>query len=151
MSFSGRSVVMRLNRCYACQKCKPYWEFVKDQSRASKLASSCFDCKRVYRSTPIERIKKRLCGRMEEKYGKMNRSECEKLLGAKWDVVVNHITGQLKDAQTLQEMQIDHKIEFSSNEPKEVVCHYTNLQLLTKEQHRKKTKETRRLAILARR
>jgi hypothetical protein len=73
----------------------------------------------------------------------MSSVEAQMLLGCTWGELARYLQQQLKQGETLRELQIDHIIPFASaskddGEAKKRICHYSNLTLLTAEQNRSK-------------
>ena len=117
-----------------CKPCAAAYDWAYNRSEAGKEVA------RRQIEKPERIISKRLVARMRREYGRMSDAQARCLLGVTtWQQVAEHLLPQLKPGQTMRDVQIDHVIEFKSGEPREVVCHYKNLQLLTKAEHHAKT------------
>ena len=155
-AISNNKSSMEVKYCKRCDTIKARSEFSKDCCNATGLQSKCKVCQSKTRdrseagrqknnernkrtkAQPTQRITARLMNRMRLEYGHMNRAEASALLGASWPEVTVYLMKQV-GSRDLSELNIDHIVPFSSGKPKEEVCHYTNLQMLSKEEHKHKS------------
>ena len=138
-----------MNYCSQCKRCRPYFDFNKNQKTRSKLRSHCKQCSSEYNhewlsrlmQTPQGLVKHRLCNRMRRIDSTIGVLEAERLLGCSWQQATDHLLAQLKPGETLKGMTIDLIVPFASadkrgdKEAMKRICHYTNLQLLTLSQN----------------
>lgn len=146
---------MRLHQCTRCATCKPYFEFKKRRGSRSGRFCWCTACCTSYqrdkrREDIKTNMKQRLCRRMKEVLGRISVAECLRLIGLPtWLGVVNHLTSTLPEGACWKSCQIDHISPFSdakSHEQIMMCCHWSNLALLTVEQHKDKSIYERRQA-----
>lgn len=146
---------MRLHKCTRCCKCKPYFNFKKRRESTSGLSNWCTACCTIYqqemrRDDKKTNMKKRLCRRMQMVLGRMSVAECLRLIGLPtWQGVVNHLMSTLPDGACWKACQIDHVAPFSDAKTREqlmMCCHWSNLALLTVEQHKSKSIHERQAA-----
>jgi hypothetical protein len=146
---------MRLHKCTRCFQCKSYFEFKKRRESSSRLSNWCTACCTIYqrekrRDDKKTNMKMRLCRRMKEVLGRTSVAECLRLIGLPtWQGVVNHLISTLPDNACWKSCQIDHVAPFSDAKTREqlmMCCHWSNLALLTVEQHKSKSIHERQTA-----
>ena len=152
---------MRLNKCKRCEKVKPYWEFTKKRDTYTKLAINCKVCmserareryhkdidkaqayyrekwhERVHSDRSIIRI--RLKRRLAIEYGFMSAEEVNELVGG-LDEAIDYLLAALPSETSIRDVTIDHIIPLKAargnEQMKKKVCHYTNLQWLTRREN----------------
>ena len=156
---------MRLNKGKRCERVRPYWEFSKHPSTSTRLSTVCKAChnakvraeyhKDVEQTRLEERTRKRgqvksdrtvirmrLFRRMQAVFGHMNRKQAEQLLGGSWDRAIDHLLAALPTGKGVKDLTIDHVIPLRAacgdEQMKRKVCHYTNLQWLTRSENSSK-------------